>query len=633
MLGEPGGVSFTTSEELSVSGLFKSPSTGTFAWNPYTHTCIDNDVVQYEYQLIRVDGEQTREGITNATELSLFNLECDTDYSFRVTYQTNTGTGPDTWVSIKIGLPRTSSVTSPMVQLFVTSNTSLIFTWDTHSPCNTQNDTHVMYDYELKRQSDNVVMYSAAEMETLVVFNNLEPGARYQFRVRVSAVLSSGGTYNSGWTTVLASTNSLSPSPTTSEITTISDLRVTVYSSYFHVSWDTDDANAEFQVIYQVAEDGLCGDSAGSGELENPSYRRHTKWIRNNAIILIYVTDGLYANSTYWITVQSRLFDDDGQIIYRPQHSGVTATTAEALVFQTARYSYKSMRATWNGVPDSCLRFEYQLLQNEDGAVVKEGIVSNTDILIHGLECDTSYQFLLRYTMNAKSGPWSDWVSTTHRTYFPDQSESRVRVKAVTPSSATFIWQPLQCHSKTYTIEYHYELQLWNSNQEAVQGVVTDTEIIFNNLEIGGEYGFRIWQLISTPTNVIGNRIPWTDWIHVTTASDNQGNIRYNHDYRALIGAGLGAILIVVIIIGLTIIAYIRKRTESKPNENDQATEGNGHYEVNLAMERRESTNEPPDYQDVNDAVAPEEEGTTYQGLDINSIETEHEYQGLGGTN
>ncbi|XP_072024558.1 uncharacterized protein [Amphiura filiformis] len=663
------GLNWTTGEGLGVSGSFKHPSTGSFSWRPYPYVCVDDGVPQNEYLLISVDGKLAREGVTNATKLDLTDLECATVYRFLLTYQTKTGNGPDKWLSIRIGLPRTSSVTSPKVQLNSTSNTSLIFTWDTHSPCNTQNDTQVMYEYELKRQSDNAVVHSATQMETLIVFNDLEPGTSYKYRVRISAVVSSGGSYYSNWiawisaSTTSSTTTSL-PVTTTSMIVTkstrhlppttstppaaatlsthsvllpsedttvqsrVQNLRVRDFSQgYVSITWDTTDFQSEFQVIYQLLKSGLCSESAGDGKLDVNFNRRTTSWTSFRQRILYYIDDGLYANSTYLITVQSRVFDGS-QYVYRPQHSGVIITTAEEIKLQISSYNnYQSVKATWNAIPDSCLNFQYVLLK-PDGTIVKEGTVTTTDIILIHLECDTDYQFKMRYTMNMETSPWSNWLDQYLRTPFPDPSEFHVRVKAITPRSVTFTWQPLQCNSKTYTTEYHYELQLLKPNQEAVQGVLTDTEITFNNLEIDGEYGFRMSQRIFAPTEFGDHTIPWTDWIYAEL--DDLGNIISNHDYRVLIGAGLGAILIAVIIIGLII---ARKRTERKPNQDTQASDEADNYAVNLAMEGRTSTSEPSDYQEVNDAVVLEEEGTRYQGLNLNNMETEHEYQGLGGTN
>ncbi|XP_072014618.1 uncharacterized protein [Amphiura filiformis] len=233
----------------------------------------------------------------------------------------------------------------------------------------------------------------------------------------------------------------------------IQNLRVnSLTSSSIGVAWDCNENDNEFRVKYQFLNSKQCNDGINSHSFD----QINTDWIVYPNTTINYQ---IYSNSTYLVTVQSRKWRQD-RFVLGVEHEGINFTTPEAMVLTVSGInSYKSMQATWNAVPDRCLHFEYQLLL-EDGAVVKEGIVSNSDILISGLECDTNYIFRLRYKMITKSEPWSDWFSTPHRTYFHDASESHVRVKAVTSNSATFIWQPLQCNNKTYTIEYHYELQL-----------------------------------------------------------------------------------------------------------------------------------------------------------------------------
>ena len=106
-------------------------------------------------------------------------------------------------------LSKASHVLKPMVEIQETSNTSIGFTWNAHSPCNTRVETVITYEYEARKGRD--VIYSGTQSDTVVAFEGLEPGTGYTFRVRVSVVLqTSGKNYYSSWTSwISAATNSV----------------------------------------------------------------------------------------------------------------------------------------------------------------------------------------------------------------------------------------------------------------------------------------------------------------------------------------------------------------------------------------------------------------------------------------
>ncbi|XP_072024555.1 protogenin B-like [Amphiura filiformis] len=607
--GVESSINVSTAEALIVDGRYRSPSTGHFEWNPYPYICVNNGVVEYEYQLIRADGNITQEGVTNATELDVPNLECDTDYRFHVTYRTDIGTGPLTWDTISVPLSADSQ--APIVQLNATSNTSLSFTWNERPPCNAKIDIVVAYPYELRTYDGYTLVYSGTQMDTFVVFNDLEPDTRYRFRVRVS-VESSGDTYEGSWGSLLSATT-----PTLSSAKSgVKNLQVSVESTYFGIRWESDDLNSEFRVVYKLVEAGYCSDFSADDRRLSPN--RGSAWTSSKYVSLQYITYGLYANSTYWISVQSRVFDGR-QFVNETQHSGVNEKTPEEIVWTTNAVKYNGFRVQSNGISESCLLYQYNVIRWSDRDIVEDSVTSATELFLTGLECHTVYEFSLRRTMNAKTGPWSDWTYRRVQTLLPDPTISRVRVKAVTRRTILFAWEPLRCNSNNYTITYQYELQLRRSYTVVTEGVTTDTEIMFVDLEFGSEFGFRIFQHLSLPANTIGNTIPWTDWIYVTAGTES---------YGAAIGGACGALVFVVIIIGLIIM--FRKRVITKANHGNQAPnmpkEG-GVYEVNLAMGGRQSASEPPEYQNVRHDVAPQSE---YQDVNIAEIETEHEYQGLG---
>ena len=73
----------------------------------------------------------------------------------------------------------------PIVKLTAVSETSLSFTWNEYHHCN-NDSVLVTYEFELRRNYDNTMVYDGKESNTKTSFNDLEPVMEYAFRMRVS---------------------------------------------------------------------------------------------------------------------------------------------------------------------------------------------------------------------------------------------------------------------------------------------------------------------------------------------------------------------------------------------------------------------------------------------------------------
>ena len=99
----------------------------------------------------------------------------------------------------------------PSVELTAASENSLNFTWNEYQHCN-NDSVRVIFEFELRRNDDNAVVYSSKESNTMISFNDLEPAMEYQFQVRVSVTdnltgrsrFSSWSNQTYGMTTLLA---------------------------------------------------------------------------------------------------------------------------------------------------------------------------------------------------------------------------------------------------------------------------------------------------------------------------------------------------------------------------------------------------------------------------------------------
>ena len=99
---------------------------------------------------------------------------------------------------------------------------------------------------------------------------------------------------------------------------------------YFSVSWDYKAAlhGVEFQVTYQLARAGKCNEADENDTADAPFNRRATSWSMGKTRILYFSKLQLYANSSYWITVQSRKHVDN-KFIYGQRHNGTHSVTPE----------------------------------------------------------------------------------------------------------------------------------------------------------------------------------------------------------------------------------------------------------------------------------------------------------------
>ena len=95
---------------------------------------------------------------------------------------------------------------------------SLNFTWNEYQHCN-NDSVLVTYEFELRRNDDNVIVYSGDESNTMISFSDLEPAMEYVFRVRVSVTddligssrFSSWNIQTIGMTTVLSTSTKTPP--------------------------------------------------------------------------------------------------------------------------------------------------------------------------------------------------------------------------------------------------------------------------------------------------------------------------------------------------------------------------------------------------------------------------------------
>ena len=91
------------------------------------------------------------------------------------------------------------SIQDPTVELVAVSENSLNFTWNEYHHCNNDNIL-VEYKYELRRASDNTLIYEGSETNTTSIsFNNLKPDTEYQYQVRVYVTSLLTGDSRSGY--------------------------------------------------------------------------------------------------------------------------------------------------------------------------------------------------------------------------------------------------------------------------------------------------------------------------------------------------------------------------------------------------------------------------------------------------
>ena len=90
--------------------------------------------------------------------------------------------------------------------------------------------------------------------------------------------------------------------------------------------WDCNQPGSEFQVTYQLLNAGQCDTGDGTG---NPPFDiKKTGWVSRANVYLEYHDDNILPNSTYWFSVQSRVWLPGSGRTYGPQHPGIINVTS-----------------------------------------------------------------------------------------------------------------------------------------------------------------------------------------------------------------------------------------------------------------------------------------------------------------
>ena len=125
----------------------------------------------------------------------------------------------------------------PSVQLGTVSESELNFTWNSYQHCN-NDSVLVMYEFELRRNDDNEIIYSGNESINMISFNNLESAMEYVFRVRVSITdyLTGSSSFSSWSSPTLGMMALLTTSVTTPPTTGMDHFELKVISMFIAYS-------------------------------------------------------------------------------------------------------------------------------------------------------------------------------------------------------------------------------------------------------------------------------------------------------------------------------------------------------------------------------------------------------------